>query len=108
MRCRPGDIVMVIRSEVGNDGRIGRIVGHAQTGSKLANGVLVYESDDWIVDGRFNVADECVMTIFDQEVAVWEANRHEVLMLPFPDSWLRPIRGDELPAEVSKPETAEA
>lgn len=108
MRCRLGDLVMVIRSEVGNEGRIGRIVGVANPGAKLPDGTHVLSFDDWIVEGRFNVADECVMTIFDQVIAVWEQNRHEVALLPFPDARLRPIRGDEPAADISQPETAEA
>jgi hypothetical protein len=112
MNCKPGDLVMVVRSEVGNDGRVGRVAARCSPGQKLPNGVIAYPTDDWIVEGRFNTADDHVLVLFGQDVARWEENRHEVDALPFPDSWLRPIRGDGLtddtPAEVDQPQTVGA
>lgn len=112
MNCRPGDIVMVVRSEIGNEGRIGRIVARATPGAKLPNDVFVYRGDDWIVEGRFNTADENIMSIGGVDVARWDSDHHEVSLLPFPDAWLRPIRGDglgdETPTDVEQPQTVEA
>lgn len=112
MRCKLNDLVMVVRSEAGNEGRIGRVAARCSPGQKLPNGVIAYPTDDWIVEGRFNTADDHVLVLFGQDVARWEENRHEVDALPFPDSWLRPIRGDgpaeEAPADVAQQQPVEA
>lgn len=112
MRCRLDDMVMVVRSEIGNEGRIGRIVGRATLGAKLPGDVLVFRFDDWIVEGRFNTADVNVMSIHGVEVARWDSCHREVSLLPFPDAFLRPIRGDGLhddaPTDVEQPQTVEA
>lgn len=91
MNCKPGDLVMVIRSEVGNEGRFGTVRCRATADC----GLHVYATDDWIVDGRFKTADEVAYTIGGHELCRFDVNQHEVSELPFPDAWLRPIRPDE-------------
>ena len=111
MRCKLNDLVMVVRSEVGNEGRIGRIVGRAVAGQLLSNGTVVYPGEDWIVEGRFNMAYDHILSCCGHEVARWEEGRHEVDALSFPDAWLRPIRGDglgdETPTDAEQPQPAD-
>lgn len=112
MRCKLNDLVMVVRSEADNEGRIGRIVGRAVAGQLLSNGTVVYPGEDWIVEGRFNTAYDCILYHGGHELGRWEEDRREVDALSFPDAWLRPIRGDglgdETPADAEQPQPAEA
>ena len=112
MRCRLNDVVMVVRSEMGNEGRFGRIVGRAVVGMKLPGCVIVYDTDDWLVEGSFRTADENIMSIFGAEVARWDSDERNVSLLPFPDASLRPIRpgegADESLTWAGKPQPVEA
>ena len=104
MRCKLNDLVMVVRSYVGNEGRIGRIVGRATPGARLPFGGRVQCGDDWLVDGRFTVADEFILSFHGHDLAFWAGNHREVALVSYPDACLRPIRGDglgdEMPADV--------
>ena len=104
MRCRLNDLVMVVRSEVGNEGRIGRIVGRAMPGAKLRGGAVCWPADDWIVDGRFATADGIDLCLGGFTIGRWDENHQEVPQLSFPDLWLRPLRGDE-PGDEAHTET---
>lgn len=112
MRCKLNDLVMVVRSEVGNEGRIGRIVGRAIAGQVLPNGTVVYPGEDWIVEGRFTTAFDCILSCHGHEVARYLEDRREVDALSFPDAWLRPIRDsdgtDETRLWADKPQPVEA
>ena len=108
MNCKPGDLVVVVRSEVGNDGRFGVIVGPANSSC----GLQVYQGDDWVVSGRFITADEMTLSYRGTEICSFETNRHEVDLLPFPDKNLKPIRDnngeDETLTWAGKPEGVKA
>mgnify|MGYP003443171276 CR=1 FL=1 len=112
MNCKQGDIVMVIRSEMDNAGRIGRIVARAVPGTVTPCGAVAYPGDDWVVEGRFSTADEIVMSYGGRPFFRCDVLHRTVHLLPFPDAWLRPIRGDGLTedtsTDISKPERVEA
>jgi hypothetical protein len=112
MRCKLNDLVMVVRSELDNVGRIGRIVGHAIPGTRLPFGGRVQRDDDWLVEGRFTVADEFILSCGGHDLATWDGNHRQESLVYMPDSWLRPIRGDgpaeEAPADVAQQQPVEA
>ncbi len=78
MKCKLGDRVMVIKSEAGNEGRVGVITAAAIPERSL------FPGDDWLVVGRFATRSSLGF--------VYEAN-----VVTFPDSWLMPLRDDGLP-----------
>lgn len=112
MNCKLGDIVQVIRSEVGNEGRIGRVIARATVPAGRLHGATVYPDDDWLVEGRFQAADENVMRLSGTTIARWDTGHREVAVCPFPDSWLRPIRdsdgADETLTWAGKPQPVTA
>lgn len=112
MNCKPGDIVQVIRSEFGNEGRIGRVMARATVPAGRLHGVTIYPTDDWLVEGRFQTADENVMSVGGTPVARWVTGHREIAVCPFPDSWLRPLRDsdgrDETLTWAGKPEAVSA
>lgn len=112
MRCKLNDLVMVVRSEAGNEGRIGRIVGRAIPGALLPFGGCVYADEDWLVEGRFTICREYIVSVDGRAVLTFDADHRQVDLLSYPDSHLRPLRGDglgdETPADAEKPQPAEA
>ncbi len=112
MLCKLNDLVMVVRSEAGNEGRIGRIVGRAIPGALLPFGGCVYADEDWLVEGRFTICHEYTMSVDGRAVLTFDAAHRQVDLLSYPDSHLRPLRGDglgdETPADAEKPQPAEA
>ena len=107
MRCKLNDLVMVVRSELDNAGRIGRIVGRATPGTRMPWGGRAQHGDDWLVEGRFTVADEFFLSCGEHHLATWDGNHRQESLISMPDSWLRPIRDgggtDETLAWAGKP-----
>ena len=110
MNCKPGELAMVIRSEMGNEGRVVLVVRRIMSGEHaLPNGCPIYPDDVWVIRGRMRTADERVFSYGDIEIGRVEENvKDEETELPFPDAWLRPIRDqdgeDETLQWASKPE----
>lgn len=80
MRCKPGVPVMVIRSQMGNEGRVGVVSHWVNRGFETFNGPA--DVNGWLVKGRF---------LYDA-VEIGEGL--------FPDEWLKPLDGGEGPDET--------
>ena len=97
MNCKPGELAIVVRSEMGNQGRMVLIVRRVMPGERrLPNGATVCPTDDWVIQGRMRTADEKIFSLGGVEIGRMEDNvQDEETMLPFPDAWLRPIRDQD-------------
>jgi len=90
MRCRVGDLVVVVHSQCGNEGRIGTIVRRVRNGEDIhtAQGIYRVEQSDWLVAGRFRSQRIDTHQYVEVEVGT------------FPDGWLRPLRDSDGTDEV--------
>lgn len=78
MNCKPGMVVMVKRSQAGNEGRVGTIVKWVERHAFTYPSGLVNRLAGWLVDGTFRGG------ISGKEH--WGV---------FPDEWLIPLPGGE-------------
>lgn len=97
MNVQAGDLAVVIRSEIGNEGRVVRVVRRLLAGeSHLADGSEVRSDDDWVIEGRLLASDMKTLLFngvpqFSWDSPVYEFEGH----MPFPDACLRPIRDQD-------------
>lgn len=106
MNCQQGDIAKIIRSEAGNEGRqvvVLHRIGAAEANAILGPGFAGYGSLGplWLIQP---------LQPLRQQNAQWQMVRLSMEKQPFPDAWLRPIRGepiaDDIPADIAQPQTA--
>jgi len=99
MRCRPGDIAYITHPAL--VGKLVTVLYQAPHGEHyLPDGQLAISSAApcWVCESMG--APFVVLIDIGRGETVTRETRFAVIQ----DHWLRPIRGDELPAEVSRPE----
>lgn len=79
MRCKVGDLVMVIKSTCGNEGRVGTVVRWVRFAEPLCDRFMAGQAG-WLVSGRFR-------TIYE-DGTILDGDPTAVL----PDEWLIPLR----------------
>lgn len=95
MRCKVGDLVMVLKSDIGNEGRFGTVERWLRAGESFmlpdGGGALVAKRDTWLVRAqhRFNTR---MMGVILPNDSAWAG---------FADASLLPIRPDAKDDEQS-------
>lgn len=98
MRCKPGDLAIVVSSDCGNEGKIVRCLRLHTSVTHDLDGATFSESASrrgprWVVDPPLPV--------------VYESGRH-CFALTCADSALRPLRPEREPSSVTTEDTASA
>jgi hypothetical protein len=97
LNCKPGDLAIIVRSTLGNENKIVRVL-YADPGNSLPSG-SVYE-----IDGRkwFGISTEFRWVIESQGSDLRSDTGALFKRRPVRDCWLRPIRD---PGDDAKDET---
>jgi hypothetical protein len=87
MRCKPKDVVQVLKSTCGNEGRVGQVERWVEAYTLLTPEFMCPFSG-WVVIGTFNAKNLLGNHVKEFPFSV------------FPDEWLRPLRDSDGVDEV--------